>query len=169
MKRIGIIAIIAGIAMLAVSAFYYLSIPHSGDPAPSFVASDLNGADVSLEALRGKPVILNFFATWCGYCRDEMPSLVNLYERKKDAGLFVLAVSEDESPAGPVKAFMQGFGADFSVVMDEGGSIADKYGAFGLPVSVLIDRDGVIRGRFDGSVDWGSEDMERRIDELIGK
>jgi thiol-disulfide isomerase/thioredoxin len=118
----------------------------AGQPAPDFALSTLGGGSVSLSDFRGKGVILNFWASWCPPCRDEMPLLVRSYERYQDNGLVILAINvTDQDTRADATAFIEQFGVPFQVLFDEEGHVTDHlYFVYGLPVSVFIDRDGVI-------------------------
>jgi len=119
-----------------------------GELAPDFKLLDLEGKMVSLSDFDGRPVLLNFWATWCGPCRMEMPFIQQVYEDKKwsDAGLAILAIDLGES-AEKVKNFIDSNSYTFPVLLDRNGSVAQKYnaGTF-IPTSLLIDKYGIIKG-----------------------
>ncbi|MBN1679189.1 MAG: redoxin domain-containing protein [Anaerolineae bacterium] len=126
-----------------------------GQRAPDFTARTLDGQTVSLSDFRGQTVLVNFWATWCGPCRDEMPDFQTLVDTRGSDGFIVLAVDNQES-ASQVAAFVEEFGLTFPVVLDEDGRINDGiYGRRiqGYPTSFLIDPDGVIVDYFPGIVD----------------
>src|SRR5437763_5019702 len=110
--------------------------------APDFTLSTPSGASLSLAALRGKVVLLNFWATWCVPCRKEMPALEALYQRYKDRGLEVVAISLDKLPAAPVEAFVKQMDVTYRVALDPSWATARTYGVRGLPATFLIDRAG---------------------------
>ena len=128
----------------------------AGDPARDFSAPDLNGRNVRLQNLRGKVVLLNFWGTWCGPCRQEFPELVRLHQRLKDRGFEIVAVDVGDDDEEAVKAFADGAGATFSIVRDQGAS--SLYGVASFPTNVLIDRSGVIRFQLRG---YGSDSVAR--------
>src|SRR6266851_5979985 len=123
-------------------------------PAPDFTLPTLSGAPIRLSDLRGKVVLLNFWATWCVPCRTEMPSLEALYQRQKDAGLAGLAVNLDMLSTAGVEAFVQEVAVTFPIVLDPSWSTAQVYRVVGLPTTYLIDRAGNVVVREVGERDW---------------
>ena len=120
--------------------------------APDFSLPDLSGQPLSLASYRGKVVLLDFWATWCDPCRDEIPRFIELQRKYGAEGLQVLGVSMDDSPE-PVRAFYQKFRMNYPVVMGNA-KIGDLYGGIlGLPVAFLIDREGRIHSRHIGAAD----------------
>jgi thiol-disulfide isomerase/thioredoxin len=120
-----------------------------GALAPDFLLQTLDGSELRFSDLRGRPVVLNLWATWCSPCRKEMPQLVEAYDRYRGEGLEVVALNVQES-ASIVQPFVDDFGMDFPVALDKNGRVADDYRLLGLPVTYFIDREGVIRGVFQG-------------------
>jgi cytochrome c biogenesis protein CcmG, thiol:disulfide interchange protein DsbE len=148
-----------------------------GALAPDFLLERLGEGELRLSDLRGRPVVVNFWATWCKPCRQEMPRLVEAYERYKGEGLEVVAVDlqEGRSIVGP---FVEDFGIQFPVLIDRDGEVGDEYRLLGLPVTYFIDRDGVVRSVYTGpfqektnetNVQGAIEDseLERRIAEIL--
>jgi len=121
----------------------------SGALAPDFRLSTPSGEAVALADYRGRPVLLNFFATWCAPCRGEMPFLEQAYVRHQAQDLVVLAVSLEEEPA-VVPPFVTDLGLTFPVVLDGDGAVANQYGISILPTSFLIDADGQLVHRRNG-------------------
>ena len=135
--------------------------------APDFTLSDLDGKNVTLSKFRGKVVLLNFWNTWCGPCRAEMPSLNNLFLELKDKGLIVLSISIDTSEE-PVRAFISERKIVFPVLMDKKQKVyAKKYFLYGLPVTFLIDKKGIIVEKFIGERDWSSPQMKEKILQML--
>ena len=130
---------------------------YKGAPqAPDFSLPTLEGQTVTLSALRGRVVFLNFWATWCPSCREEMPSIERLYRALGDQGLVVLAVDVEESPERVVK-FVKDFRLGFPVLLDAGSHVFSSYGAPGLPTTILIDRKGRVIGGALGPREWASD------------
>ncbi len=117
-----------------------------GDLAPGFGLQNLAGQMVALPDFRGKPVLRNFWATWCPPCREEMPLLQEVFQDKAlaDKGLVVLTVDLGESPA-TVEAFMKSNGYSFPVLLDTQQIVANTYNVRGIPTTFFIDKDGIIR------------------------
>jgi thiol-disulfide isomerase/thioredoxin/Cu/Ag efflux protein CusF len=123
-------------------------------PAPDFTLPALSGAPIRLSDLRGKVVLINFWAMWCGPCRTEMPTLDALYQRYKDRGLEVLAVNLDTASTSNVQAFVREVGVTFRVVLDPSSSNARTYRVLVLPTTYLIDRAGNVVVQEVGGRDW---------------
>ncbi|MCH8195547.1 MAG: TlpA family protein disulfide reductase [Chloroflexi bacterium] len=114
-----------------------------GRLAPNFRLERPDGGTVVLSDLRGKPIFLNFWATWCGPCRFEMPEIQAMHERLGDE-LVVLAVDKQES-SGDVVNFFEELGLTFDAVIDDGNKVSAKYRLFGLPSTYIIDAEGVVQ------------------------
>lgn len=115
-----------------------------GEAAPAISASDLTGSKIDLAALRGKVVLVDFWASWCAPCREELPWLEQLHKRHAAAGLTVIGVNLDESSANAQK-FLRSHPVTFPVVHDTQGRLADRYGPSKMPSSYLIDATGRVR------------------------
>ena len=135
--------------------------PLVGSPAPEIVLKDLQGQEVKLSDLRGKIVLLNFWATWCKPCKEEMPAMQASYDKLRDQGFVVLAVNELED-TDKVIEHIRTHGHTFLVVMDHDNRVANRYGVVGLPASFLIDRQGIVREHI-----FGNLLTEERIAELV--
>jgi len=128
--------------------------PIAGHPAPDFTLETLDGESVSLSDFRGKAVIVNFWASWCGPCRLEMPHLQETYATRAGDGVVVLGVNltQRDPNLDAVAAFVDEFGVTFPVVLDKEGDVADLYQVRGQPASVFIAPNGVIDTVFYGPV-----------------
>jgi thiol-disulfide isomerase/thioredoxin len=127
------------------------SIPLSGHPAPDITVTTLDGAPLALTDLRGKAVVLNFWATWCPPCQAEMPELQAAHQAYAPGGLVVLAVNQGED-AATVSAFLQERGLDFPVALDTQSEASMSYLVNSLPTTFFIDRNGVIRESIVGQM-----------------
>jgi cytochrome c biogenesis protein CcmG/thiol:disulfide interchange protein DsbE len=136
--------------------------------APDFNLLDTNGSPVSLSAYRGKLVLLNFWATWCGPCREEMPSMENLSRNFGGQGLAVLAINQREN-AALVNRFMKTHGLNFTTPLDTTGRVAGYYRVYGIPVSYLIDANGQAIGMKSGPMDWATPAVVDVFRKLIGE
>ena len=137
-----------------------MEIPKAATPAPEFELKDPAGKQVRLRDLRGNVVFLNFWATWCAPCIEEMPAMEKLHQKLQKDGLVILAVNFQEGPE-PVKAFLTKHTLTFTALLDRDGKVAEFYQAWALPVSVLINKRGEIAGKAMGIKDWyGDEALE---------
>jgi cytochrome c-type biogenesis protein len=136
----------------------------AGQPAPAFSLTDLNGQPVSLAGLRGKAVLVTFWATWCAPCRQELPLISSAYQAHQEQGLAVVAVDFGDESADTVRAFWNSMGLQPAPVLDPGGRVADAYGVglktSGLPVSVFIARDGSVSTYWPFTLDQGVLDSK---------
>lgn len=137
-----------------------------GKPAPDFTLKDLEGATVSLKSLRGKVVLVNFWATWCPPCRIEMPSMNGLYEKFKGKGLMILGVSSDQSEE-QIRKFLEKTQVTFPILLDSENTIAPIYKVIALPTSYIIDRDGVLVKKIFGGQDWTSDESLEMFNSYI--
>jgi peroxiredoxin len=128
--------------------------PRAGSPAPDFELKQLSGETLRLEDLRGNPILINFWATWCPPCREEMP-LIQQYFDINEPELVVLAVNLDESKP-TVSKFVSDMGLTFPVLLDIGGKVSDLYRVRGYPTSVFVDREGIIQAVHIGSFTEGA-------------
>ena len=135
--------------------------------APDFNLLDANGSPVGLSGYRGKLVLLNFWATWCGPCREEMPSMEQLSRNFGGQSLAVVAVNQRES-AALVNKFMRTHGLNFTAPLDTTGRVASYYRVYGIPVSYLIDADGQAIGMKSGPMDWASPAVMKVLRKLAG-
>ena len=121
-----------------------------GKLAPDFLLAPLDGGEFRLSDLRGKAVVLNFWATWCIPCRREIPQLVAVYEQFRDDGLLVVAVNVQED-RGTIRRYADDFGMEFPIPIDRRGDVAQKYRAAPpLPKTYFVDGDGVVRSIYVG-------------------
>ena len=115
-----------------------------GAAAPDFALGGLSGPNMRLSEHRGEVVMLNFWATWCGPCRQEMPLLEGIYERYREAGFTVIGVNLD-GESDRARRMAEDLGVSFPLLFDEDKSVSKLYGIRAMPVTFLIDRDGMVR------------------------
>ncbi len=137
-----------------------------GRAAPDFTLRDLSGRDVRLAALRGSVVLLNFWATWCPPCGQELPSLARLNSRMNGQPFRMLAVAVDEGGAETVERFFRQVGIRLPALTDPSGSVALRYGVRGLPETFIIDRQGIVRKKIVGPLTWDDPAMVSYLVEL---
>ena len=153
--RTGILAVVVGGAIVV--AMFALTRPNSSIPttvsgtaavgamAPDFTTQQLDGSALRLDAFKGKPVLINFWATSCAPCQTEMPAIESQRERYAADGLTVVAIDYRETDRAAMHKFLAGVGAHFDVGLDPDATIATAYGVtIGLPVSVFVERSGLV-------------------------
>ncbi|MCM2357028.1 MAG: TlpA family protein disulfide reductase [Geobacteraceae bacterium] len=125
-----------------------------GNPAPDFTLRDLAGSEVKSADLRGKVVVLNFWATWCPPCREEIPSMMRLNRAMAGKPFQMLAVSIDEGGKAAVEAYFKQSGTMLPALLDTNQAVSKRYGLTGVPETFVIDKKGVILKKIVGTVDW---------------
>ncbi len=162
MKRV---CIFLGLSLVLLAGCYSGSRPpRIGEAAPDFSIQNANGA-IALHDLKGKVVVLNFWATWCPPCVEEMPSLVQMQSKLRDKGIEVLAVSVDVDDNAYHK-FLKDHNVDLLSVRDPNQKSNALYGTFKFPETYIIDRDGKVRRKFIGAVDWTQPEIESYLSRL---
>ena len=136
--------------------------PKLGTPAPALALAQLGGGTVDLTSLRGRPVVVNFWATWCGPCRDEMPELAARWRAHQSAGLEVLAVnSTDQERGKDVRRFVERLALPFPILLDERGRMRERCALTTLPTTVFVDSAGVVRAVHSGAL--SPEQLDRAL------
>jgi peroxiredoxin len=169
-----VLLLIAGLAAAGSGAWVALSRGASshplrpGAPAPGFELPALSGGSEGLSRYRGRVLFVNFWATWCTPCREEAPALQVLYERLRDEGFTVLAVSIDDAGSREkVEAFARSLELDFPILLDPEQGVYRAYQAYGVPETFVIDRQGRVVERFVGPKSWADARYERAIRSLL--
>lgn len=156
------VALLASMASLAFALVLFAQLRPRGDiiepnqPAPDFQALRLDGTVTGLADYRGKVLLLNVWATWCGPCRTEMPSMERLQRAFADTDFRVVAVSVDQSRSAAVGEFATELGLTFDILHDPTGEIQRRYRTTGVPESWVIDRQGTIVKKVVGATEWDS-------------
>jgi peroxiredoxin len=145
------------------------AVMQEGDQAPDFRLTALDGRTVSLSALRGKVVMVHFWATWCPPCVEEMPTLERLYRAMFGQEFELLAVSVDEGGAPAVGAFLKKNRLTLPVLLNPDRSVAALYGTLKFPETYLVDREGFVRKKIIGAADWTRPEAIGLIAELMKK
>lgn len=151
------------IAILILSACNSGRPPRIGQTAPNFTVTDAQ-RNVTLDQFRGKPVLLNFWASWCAPCVEEMPSLVQL-QKQMGNKVTVLAVNVD-SDENAYKQFVRDHNVDLLTVWDPKKTASELYGTFKYPETYVIDPNGVIRRKFIGAVEWTNPEIVDYLNKL---
>jgi peroxiredoxin len=123
-----------------------------GHPAPDFALSTLDGEIIRLSDFKGKPVLINFWATWCSPCRAEFPDFQKASVDNADTLVIIGINNTSTDQKDQVPAFVQEFGVTYPIVLDESGDTAKAYGIMGLPTSIFIDRNGNVNEIFTGPI-----------------
>ena len=155
------VAVFVAIIAVAVGAFFFWQARKTppveeGSMAPDFTLPLLKGGEASLSDYRGKVVLLNIWATWCIPCREEMPSMEQLYQNLKGKPFEILAASIDTRGSTDVEPFVRKLGLTFPVMLDSDKKVNNLYQATGVPESFIIDKNGVVRDHILGPVNWAS-------------
>jgi thiol-disulfide isomerase/thioredoxin len=137
-----------------------------GGPAPALALKDMHGREHRLADYKGRVVLINFWATWCAPCRDEMPSIQRLKEKLAGRPFVVLAVNLDE-PESRIEKFLSEVRLDFPVLLDPGRRVARAWDARILPASYIVGPDGRVRFTVTGEISWDHEQVVARISELL--
>lgn len=138
------------------------------DPPKDILLEDVNGNQVKLSDKKGRVVFLNFWATWCPGCRIEMPSMEKLHHQFKDRDFVIIAISIQE-PVARVKQFLFQNRLSFITLLDKNGIVGSRFGAFSIPTTYLLNKEGKVIGKAVGSRDWHSQEALSLFEHLIEK
>ncbi|MDD4875718.1 MAG: redoxin domain-containing protein [Dehalococcoidales bacterium] len=136
-----------------------------GDIAPDFQLQNLEGQTISLSNLRGNPILINFWATWCPPCRSEMPHIQDIYEEWSDTELVLLVINIGEN-SSKVEDFMQSNDLSFPILLDTRQNVAQSYNITGIPTTFFIDKDGIIQDKVIGAFSSKAQ-IENRLITII--
>jgi len=137
-----------------------------GKPAPEFSLPDLEGNKIELSSMKGKVLILDFWATWCPPCKDEVPHLVRLQSKFRDQGLQIVGLSLDQGGAGKVKPFAEEYGVNYTMLIADDETAKAYGGVAMIPTTFVVDRSGIVVKRFVGYTT--PEAFEEAILPLLG-
>lgn len=165
-RQLGVVFLVLG-ALLSVTLLF----SQQGRRPKTFVAPDfsvvtLDGESLNLQQFRGSIVLVNFWATWCPPCREELPSLERLYRKLRPQGLSLVAISVDERPE-PVRALLRTYEVSFPVALDRDARIPSLYGVTGYPETFVVDSTGTVIRHFIGPQEWDSEPILRFFEDLL--
>lgn len=162
---LGALVLLGGWALVALVRSVPLEGARVGRPAPEFAVPGLGGGTVTLAAYRGRPVVINFLATWCGPCWRELPAFDDAAWKHQGRGLAVLGIAVRDSREA-VQQMVSTLGLSFPIGLDPTGTVAvERYRITGMPVTVFVDRHGVVRRSWTGPLDAGS--LDRFIAEIL--
>ena len=150
-------AVVAGTASSAIAP---------ATPAPDFTLHAMSGRDMRLKEQRGRVVMVNFWATWCAPCRQEMPQLNRLYEKYRSSGFMLFGVNVDDDPSKAAEVAAK-LGVTFPVLLDANKSVSKLYDLNTMPSTVLIDREGTVRYVHRGYLAGYENNYEKQIRELL--
>jgi peroxiredoxin len=140
----------------------------AGDDAPAYAAPVLDGDTLDLRSLRGQPVLLNVWATWCPPCREEMPGLQALHQQYVARGLRVIGVSVDSRGAeDAIRAFLHDASVSFTILHDDADAVSRDFRTIGVPETFLIDRNGVVLRRWIGKFDPLAPDVIKDVESAL--
>ena len=137
-------------------------------PAQPLILPTLEGGTVNLESLRGRVVLVNFWAVWCPPCRKEMPSMARLGEKLKSRPFTILGVNVGESPE-EIRAFLQQVPVSFPILLDSEGERLKPWQVFAFPTSYVVDKQGRLRLGLFGSIEWDSPELLARLEPLLAE
>jgi peroxiredoxin len=138
-----------------------------GKQAPDFTLSDLSGNKTTLSGLKGTVVLVNFWATWCPPCREEIPSMAALNRIMTGKPFRMLAISIDQGGKGAVSDYFNRSGISLPALLDSDGKVGNLYGITGVPETFVIDKSGVIIKKVVGPLDWSSPDVVKFLDNAM--
>lgn len=156
-----VLALAAAAAVPAVAA-----LPPVGKTAPDFAAKSSSGRNVRLSELRGQVVLINFWASWCSPCRQELPLLSKIYSQYRGAGFALLAVNVDDNRKD-AEGMLKRLDLKFPTLFDAGKSVAKLYGVDTMPATLVIDRDGRVRYVHRGYYEGYERKYEQQVRELL--
>lgn len=173
-KKIAFLVVFIGLIALFIGGVLVMDrtpghkIITSGDRAPEFSLKKLDSGSVSLSDLRGRVVMVHFWATWCPPCVEELPTLVRLHQMDIGRDFEMLAVSVDEGGAAEVASFLRENGLNIPVLLDPGQDIARLYGTYKFPETYIVDREGVVRYKAIGPRNWTDPSNIQVLRNIIG-
>jgi peroxiredoxin len=160
------LAIGALVLSLALSSASTIAKPVTGEKSPDFTLKSRDGGNMKLSEQRGNIVLVNFWASWCGPCREELPAFEELYQEYQDMGVEILAVNVDDE-AEKANVLLQDIEVSFPVLFDTSGEVSKLYDVNAMPTTVLVDRDGNVRLLHPGYRKGDEKKYEKAIKMLM--
>ena len=168
MKKLSFLILVFCLPLLTVACGQGPKVATVGKPAPDFTLVDLNGNTWTLSELKGQVVFVNFWATWCPPCREEMPSMQRLYTMLPKDKFKMLAILNKDDPA-LAKNFAAKFGITMPILNDPDNKIGPKYGLTGVPETYIVDKQGVLREKFIGPARWDAPGFQQMLMKYINQ
>ena len=135
-------------------------------PAPNFTLKSMSGKNLKLSEMTGNVVLINFWASWCGPCREEMPLLNALHKKYEPLGFTVLGVNVEEQP-DKARGFLNDFPVDFPILLDNTNKVSKQYNVIAMPTTVLVDRDGNVRYLHEGYKPGDEKKYRQMVKKLV--
>ncbi|VAX07020.1 Thioredoxin family protein [hydrothermal vent metagenome] len=154
------------VLILGVSMFLVGGVQAEAEMAPNFTLKSRDGKNIKLSELRGQIVLVNFWASWCGPCRQEMPILEKLYKKYKSLGFVIIGVNVDDKPK-QAESLLKLIDVSFPIVFDTDKKVSEKYKVTAMPSSFFIDRDGKMRSEHKGYLPEYEKLYKHEIKKLI--
>jgi thiol-disulfide isomerase/thioredoxin len=142
--------------------------PQESIPAPNFSLRTLDGQEITLSELKGKVVLLDFWATWCGPCKDSIPYLAQLYNINREKGIELIGMNVDKGDIGIVRHFVKSMDIPYPIIITPE-DVARNFGVSALPTTILIDKKGKIRGKIVGFNSSIARELSARVGELASE
>jgi len=165
-RKYSVPTVVAAIAFIFVPVAGFAKMPPVDSVAPDFTLRSSGGKNIKLSELRGQVVLVNFWATWCGPCREELPHLNRLYQQYRRAGFVLLGVNIDDKPAN-ARSMAERLGVKFPILFDPTKVASKKYDVDAMPATLIVDRDGRIRYLHRGYRAGDEKEYEARIREVL--
>lgn len=140
-----------------------------GTLAPNFTLKNLQGKTVDLSSFRGQVVLVNFWATWCPPCLQEMPSMEKLQTLMAGEKFVMLAINVEEDGEDNVRHFLKGNPHSFPILLDSEAEVQELYGVYRFPETFVVGKDGIITDHIIGAIDWAAEDTVKYFKKLVGR
>ena len=152
--------------LLSIFAMSHVQAASNKGPAPNFTLKSLNGKNLKLSEMTGNVVLINFWASWCGPCREEMPLLNSLHKKYEPLGFTVLGVNVEEKSKN-ARGFLKDFPVDFPILLDNKNTVSKKYKVVAMPTTVMVDRDGNVRYLHKGYKSGDEKKYRKMIKKLV--
>jgi peroxiredoxin len=165
-KKLTLLVLITGLALLPASCGEGPQVATVGNPAPDFTLVDRTGKEWTLSGLKGQVVFINFWATRCPPCREEMPSMQRVYERLPRDKFEMLAILNRDAPS-MADIFIRNVAVTMPVLDDQNNVVGAVYGLTGLPETYIVDKQGVLREKFIGPAQWDSPEFIQMLMQYI--